>query len=60
MVNVSNKKDKKKTTLLKAAEKQNLQLPTFPIVAIGASAGGLEALEQFFKPMYQKIMVWHS
>ncbi len=48
MVNVSNKKGKKETTLLKAAEKQNLQPPTFPIVAIGASAGGLEALEQFF------------
>src|SRR5664279_5299350 len=48
MVNVSNKKDKKLTTLLKAAEKHDLKLHGFPIVAIGASAGGLEALEQFF------------
>jgi two-component system CheB/CheR fusion protein len=48
MVNVSNKKDKKVTTLLKAAEKHDSKLHGFHIVAIGASAGGLEALEQFF------------
>ncbi|MGE0761537.1 MAG: chemotaxis protein CheB, partial [Pirellulaceae bacterium] len=30
-------------------ESPELELPTFPIVGIGASAGGLEALEQFFR-----------
>jgi len=51
MVNVNNKKDKKDkkaTNSLKVSEKQNSKFPGFPIVAIGASAGGLEALEQFF------------
>lgn len=32
-------------------KKEQHPSPSFPIVAIGASAGGLEALEQFFENM---------
>ncbi len=39
---------KKETPVLKPAKQENLIQIDFPIVGIGASAGGLEALEQFF------------
>jgi two-component system CheB/CheR fusion protein len=47
---------KQSTTTKKAkdsvpTEKENPPSPGFPIVGIGASAGGLEALEQFFENM---------
>ncbi|MBF0561772.1 MAG: hypothetical protein HQL37_07055 [Alphaproteobacteria bacterium] len=32
-------------------ERPSAKLPRFPIVGIGASAGGLEAIESFFKPI---------
>jgi two-component system CheB/CheR fusion protein len=37
-----------KTVILKPAKRRNSTLPDFPIVGIGASAGGLEALISFF------------
>src|SRR5680860_527509 len=40
---------KKKNPAPKPKEKQNTSSVSFPIVGIGASAGGLEALEQFFR-----------
>jgi len=44
-------KTKKETTVLKPLEQKDSTLQNFPIVGIGASAGGLEALEQFFENM---------
>ena len=45
------KKLQKETSVLKTTEKQIHPSQSFPIVGIGASAGGLEALEQFFMNM---------
>ena len=42
---------KKETAVSEPSEKQILTTTGFPIVGIGASAGGLEALEQFFGNM---------
>jgi len=42
---------KKETPVLNPAKQENLVQIGFPIVGIGASAGGLEALEQFFSNM---------
>jgi two-component system CheB/CheR fusion protein len=44
-------KGQKETTDLKPKKQKISVLHNFPIVGIGASAGGLEALEQFFKNM---------
>jgi two-component system, chemotaxis family, CheB/CheR fusion protein len=44
----TDKKIQKEKTNLKQPEPQNSKQNGFPIVGIGASAGGLEALEQFF------------
>jgi len=41
-------KNKEKTPTLKPTKQENSTRISFPIVGIGASAGGLEALEQFF------------
>ncbi len=40
---------KKENPVSKPTEKQDSNVISFPIVGIGASAGGLEALEQFFQ-----------
>lgn len=40
-----------KTEISRSSGKKKLSKPQFPIVGIGASAGGLEALEQFFSNM---------
>ena len=45
------KKTTTKTTVSKPTKHQILTSLSFPIVGIGASAGGLEALEQFFTNM---------
>jgi two-component system, chemotaxis family, CheB/CheR fusion protein len=42
---------KKKPKVKAQIEGKALPTPAFPIVGIGASAGGLEALEQFFESM---------
>ncbi len=44
-----NIKSTKKKKIIKSKTSKNLKEDNFPIVGIGASAGGLEALEQFFK-----------
>lgn len=46
--NMRKENTKKEKTVSKLKEKQISTLKSFPIVGIGASAGGLEALEQFF------------
>jgi two-component system CheB/CheR fusion protein len=45
------KKEQKEITVSKPAKKQISTSLDFPIVGIGTSAGGLEALEQFFTNM---------
>lgn len=45
------KSDKETVTESKPSEKVKTGVPDFPIVGIGASAGGLEAFEQFFTNM---------
>jgi two-component system CheB/CheR fusion protein len=42
---------KKKKAVLKPKESETLAKLSFPVIGIGASAGGLEALEQFFQNM---------
>ena len=50
--NVNKKENKSKTDRnIKKPEKKKSASAGFPIVGIGASAGGLEALEQFFSKM---------
>ena len=44
-------KSARDNTKIKKTEKGNIQDPLFPIVGIGASAGGLEAFEQLFANM---------
>ena len=44
-------KGKKKSASPPKAEEQHKQDLAFPIVGLGASAGGLEAFEQFFRHM---------
>ena len=51
MKKISNKKEPKEKTGLEDTHKKTSTAPGFPIVGIGASAGGLEALEQFFENM---------
>jgi len=48
MKKISNKKQQKKIDDLKTSVNQITASNNFPVVGIGASAGGLEALEQFF------------
>ena len=48
---MSDKKPKTKATVKKAVPVVQKEQSQFPIVGIGASAGGLEALEQFFGNM---------
>lgn len=43
------KKDTEESSVQKITDKKNFEPLNFQIVGIGASAGGLEALEQFFK-----------
>ncbi len=51
MKKISTLKEQKTTTVLKPKKQKISVLHNFPIVGIGASAGGLEALEQFFSNM---------
>jgi len=51
MKRTSNKKDQKGVVISKPIEAKKPISKLFPIVGIGASAGGLEALEQFFLNM---------
>jgi two-component system, chemotaxis family, CheB/CheR fusion protein len=51
MKKISNKKEPKEKTGLEDVNKHTSATPGFPIVGIGASAGGLEALGQFFENM---------
>jgi two-component system CheB/CheR fusion protein len=44
-------KEQQQKTILKPKKRQVSTSLSFPIVGIGASAGGLEALEQFFANM---------
>ena len=54
-------KSARNNTKIKKTEKGNIQDPLFPIVGIGASAGGLEAFEQLFANMPPDIgMAFHS
>lgn len=48
---MENKNSQTKTGTLSSSGKKKLSKAQFPIVGIGASAGGLEALEQFFANM---------
>jgi two-component system CheB/CheR fusion protein len=51
MEKIINKKETNGKKISDPTENTNLSSKSFPIVGIGASAGGLEALEQFFKNM---------
>jgi two-component system CheB/CheR fusion protein len=51
MKNPIAEKEQKTTTILKPKKRQISTSLSFPIVGMGASAGGLEALEQFFTNM---------
>jgi two-component system CheB/CheR fusion protein len=51
MKRTSTKKSQKKITVSEGTARQISTPKSFPIVGIGASAGGLEALEQFFMNM---------
>ena len=50
---MSSVKGKKKSARAPAVPEQLQRDPAFPIVGLGASAGGLEAFEQFFRHMPQ-------